>query len=622
MTVTSTQETVLMKKAKDDHRKRVLFLTSNPLKKREYQDLFENTYGASISFREPPSDRELDNEVIKEFFAEMDPSPHFVLREATCLFNVRTTEILDGKAVVECPEEAPKFIDNKALLTVWIPIWNADSELINFKVRYFEHTVHGYIDPQYKHLRDPDVFGWDHLFVNPKTGRTYLDHQKSPWGKVSARQLVLDDFIKKYFLYEKPHNLKHNLGLTPKNGVEISHEMSVGNFIKSNRHLSNPHMKDWGLDVITTRVLNEGVFFKAGTSRPMNNYFTPPFAGVPITPKKSEVEETVFMMHDFNHHNIPDLIFDGDDSAEMLNVYVVWRMMSEALTLVMADMFYADTLYKSDPANESSLDSRIYPLFKALNLPEITDANRETVMKQLLYANAQYAVLGNEAEWEKLVRPGQEARLDAYKNHFAKFFIGDHVWSKANFLNMASVKDTCIDWVQRVGPDQFKRAGLIFIRDIVKALKAKGTNLLTLKAIVPDVFAVIMETRLFPKNVSSAPISEDERLSKAFHRYMIGQMSFYSHFKDMPGIAERGNVVAKMLADNESFPESVRDKIYTQYLNDVRHIWAMGVITGATADNYAQIHPIFPPVYVSYKRQSYKTIQEVLTVLYGDQTHG
>lgn len=618
MTASLTLETILMKKSKDDHRKRILFLTSNPLKIREYQDLFENTYGAAISFEEPPAHQHIDNEYIRQLFREIVPSPHFVLRETSSLINVRTTEELDGKAIVEHPENAPRFIDNKASLTVWIPIWNSDEELVDFKIRYYEHTIHGYIDPQLKHLRNPEVFGWDHLFVNPKTGLTYLDHQKSAWGKISARQLVLNDFINKFFLYERPHSLKHNTGLNPKNGVEISHEMSVGKFIKTNRHLSNPHLNFWGLEAITTRVLNEGVFFKAGTSRPMNNYFTPPFAGVPITPKKSEVEETVFMMHDFNHHNIPDLIFDGDDSVEMLNVYVVWRMMSEALTLVMADMFYADTLFKTDPANESSLDHRIYPLFKALNLPPITESNRETVMKQLLYANAQYAVLGNEAEWEKLIRPGEEAKYQAYKNHFAKFFIGDHVWSHANFHNLASIKDTCVDWVDRVGVNQFKRAGLLFIRDIVALLKAKGTDLLSLDAIVPDVFSIIMETRLFPRNISSEALSEDERLSKAFHRYMIGQLSFYSHFKDMPGIPERGNAVAQMLSDNPTFDAALREKIYGSYLNDVRHIWAMGVITGATADNYAQIHPIFPPVYVNYKRQSYKTIKEVLSALYGD----
>lgn len=42
--------------------------------------------------------------------------------------------------------------------------------------------------------------------------------------------------------------------------------------------------------------------------------------------------------------------------------------MSEAMSLVIADMLYAATLVKTDPALRSVVDQRIFPLFEALQL--------------------------------------------------------------------------------------------------------------------------------------------------------------------------------------------------------------------------------------------------------------
>jgi inosine/xanthosine triphosphate pyrophosphatase family protein len=607
---------ILQKKVQGDARLRVLVLTTNKFKELEYNQSLEKMYGVNLYFKPPPE--VITEAVIRKILSEMSPSPNYILREESFLENEKTKEVLAGIDIVQHPENAPDFLCSRAKLHVWKPVWNKENgSLMEIKCDQYFHKVKGYIDASRKDQYNETVFGWDHLFVNTLTGRSHLDTIHSQWGKNSARQLVLSDFVTQHLFYSHPQSLTHHQDLKPKRAVEFTMDMAVGRFMGSNKHLSNPKLSLWGLDEIITRILNEGVFFRAATSRPVKNYFSPPFGGIPLTPKKTDVEETVFMMHDLNHHNIPDLIFDGDGSEEMRNVYVVWRMMSEAVTLVIADMLYADTLVRSNPENAEKVDSRIYPLFKALDIEEPTKENREAIIRRILWANVQYAILGEDFAWKELLKPNQEDKLDAYKKHFEKFFIGDHVWTKANFTNMASMQGFYKDWIAAVGKDQFDRAGLLLLSDIVSKLKSRrAADLVSLKNLVMHVFEEIMDTRIFPKESRQVKIDEDERLSRAFHRYMIGQMSFYFRYQDLEGFPNRIQAMALKLK-NEKFDEAERTAIYRQYMDDVRYVWGVGLITSASADNYVQIHPIFPPVYINYSRQDSKSIVEVLDRLYG-----
>lgn len=547
----------------------------------------------------------------------MAPSPLYILREETQLLNDLNKQPLSGIEVVKHPESAPPFLCNQAQLDVWIPVWNSDGSLSELRRDRYTHQVRGYVNPNKKDQHNGKVFGWDHLFVNAKTGRTYQETIATPWGKNSARQLVLGDFVTSRLFYPSPQTLKHHRELCPARAVEFSREMAVGVFMENNLYLSNPHLSVWGLDAMRAHILNEGTFFSAATSRPIKNYFSPPFGGIPLTAKKTDVEETVFMMHDLNHHNIPDLIFDGDGSIEMHNVYAAWRMMSEAMTLVIADMLYADTLVRTNALNASKVDSRIYPLFKALSIEEPTPENRLEIIRQLLWANTQYAVLGDDAEWKRLLQPGQEEKLKAYKNHFEKFFVGDHVWTDRNFKNMSSSCEFYKNWIATVGSDQFARARLLRLSEVAEQIKARGADLSSLNEVVFHVFEKIFEMRIRPAYLNSETVDEEERLSRAFHRYMIGQMTFYIHYQDVPGIPERMAKMAERLRTTVSFGEAERKEIYNQYVDAVRVVWGCEVMTTAAADNYMQKHPIFPPVYINYSRQESQSVKEVLDVLYG-----
>lgn len=606
-------EEIVKKVSTTDGRIKVLILTENSYKMKEYNTELGQGYGVGLFYKSPPAF--LTDATVRKILAEMDPSPYFILREESQLLDALTKNELSGIAIVENPEKAPKFVLNRSSLSVWIPQWDKQGVFQGFNTKEYTHEIKGRIDPLLKDEKREDTFGWDHLFVNPQTSLSHLNAMTTLWGKTSARQMVLGDFIANHLFYGKPQALSYHKELNPEKSIEFSKEMSVGNFVRKNPFLNNPNLSLWGLSNIRDHILNEGVFFKAATSRPIKNYFSPPFGGVPLTSKKTDVEETVFMMHDLNHHNIPDLIFEGDASEEMRNVYVAWRMMSEAMTLVIADMLYADTLVKTNPENEKKVDSRIYPLFKSLNLNSL--ASRDEIIRELLWANTQYAVIGNDEEWKKLIQPGHMDKLEAYKNHFEKFFVGDHVWTEGNFRNMSKMKDCYTFWINTVGRSQFAQAGLLFLSDITAKIKNRGADLLSFESVVSYVFEEIFETRILAHLQNPEVVVEEQRNSRAFQRYMIGQMSFYAHFHHLNGMVEKAKHLAEKLKEITFFDEESRHRIYNQFEQDVSYVWSMGVMTGATADYYRQIHPIFPPFYINYSKQECKTVKEVLQRLYG-----
>ena len=145
-------------------------------------------------------------------------------------------------------------------------------------------------------------------------------------------------------------------------------------------------------------------------------------------------------------------------------------MMSEAMTLVLDDMVYAHTLALSDERNEAYLDTRIYPLFKAMTLPK---GSVEEKIKALLKANVSYAVLGDDSKLYQLTGKHNKKELKAYKDHFKGFFIGDHKWTYKNYCHMKGLKNNYKNWIELVGEDFFKKSNLNLLSHVTKDLSNK-----------------------------------------------------------------------------------------------------------------------------------------------------
>src|SRR5690606_33898717 len=135
----------------------------------------------------------------------------------------------------------------------------------------------------------------------------------------------------------------------------------------------------------------------AARNRREKNYWLPGLnAGVPFVPKRDDVHEATYMFHDLCHFALPDLLLDGQVGRAEHNVYVVHRMMSEAFTLVLADMVFVDAL-RAAGLEYDWARRRIHPLFASLGVgAAAVDLSR---LRPVLWANARFCLAGDPAAY-------------------------------------------------------------------------------------------------------------------------------------------------------------------------------------------------------------------------------
>ena len=247
------------------------------------------------------------------------------------------------------------------------------------------------------------LFGWDDVFVLRPLGLSY-QALKDRGMKNHSRQEVLSEFAIQYLYYNKNIGLNFN-PLEQKQVIEFS--SAIFDFVDNNQWLNSPTVKKMKLDRLFQYALNNGGFFRSSINRRQKNYWAPGLnAGIPLVPKKDEIHEITFFAHDLGHFVLPDLIYSGEDHPLYDRVYMIYRMLSEALTLVIADMLFIDALAK-DGVNYDYSKRKIYPLYQAIkkNHPDIG-------VEDVFVANSQYCLLGDDTAYKDLIaREDQGARL-------------------------------------------------------------------------------------------------------------------------------------------------------------------------------------------------------------------
>jgi hypothetical protein len=160
-----------------------------------------------------------------------------------------------------------------------------------------------------------------------------------------------------------------------------------------------------------------GMFLKVWSYRAQRNYFHPSVnSGLPLIKKDDPVHEGTFMMHDMFHYIFRDPIITGHETDEERVVYIACRMISEACTLVLADMMAVAHSGIEDLGYDIT-QRKIYPLFKSLKL---NPYDIETIRK-VLYANCVYVMFGDTSVYEKL-----GASKDALELYMSSIPFGRH----------------------------------------------------------------------------------------------------------------------------------------------------------------------------------------------------
>jgi hypothetical protein len=151
--------------------------------------------------------------------------------------------------------------------------------------------------------------------------------------------------------------------------------------------------------------------------------------GLPIVRKRDPIHEGTYLLHDICHFAFLDPVYDARDEDRSRAAYILFRMASEASTMVLADMIAMAAARVQEIAYDPSL-RRIYPLYESLR----TQRNTVKQISELLEANIRYAILGDDSGFRKL--GACEVALTSFRNKYERFFSADMRWNHSNFIFM------------------------------------------------------------------------------------------------------------------------------------------------------------------------------------------
>ena len=468
------------------------------------------------------------------------------------------------------------------------------------KTSCFTASVEGMVFPNLREQGSNDVFGWDDIFISSKTMKTYQE-MKRKGLKNSARDIAFSKMIEALphvFHFEKKVNLNFN-------PIDTDDVISFEPFIKQ-LFDDNPYYKvaykNKAFKNIINHVLNEGLFIRRASDRKQRNYWLPGLnAGIPLTPKKDELHELTFMFHDIMHFIFPDLIVVNDNKNSK-DKYIIYRMMGEAFTLVLADMVFISIL-KDDGVEYDYNRRKIYPLFEKIKFT-LSEENMPK-LKELLWANVSFALLGDDQLLKGLVN--DDVAIQMYKEKYQRFFQEDYRWTNRNYSNIANSAYRNHLWVE----DIYKTCGPVVATTENYCLGFSAD--IPLKEQVKTLFEE-MFSRL--QSIICTPVSykSDLALSNAIKRYVSGQMALFYRFETLYNPIFMQQITC--ILEKEIIGMADLSSIQALYDVYLEKLVGDHFITQYEANGFKKIYPMFSPFYVFYDQEKKETFQETLGAIF------
>ncbi|PCC71831.1 hypothetical protein SAMN02745121_03183 [Nannocystis exedens] len=362
-------------------------------------------------------------------------------------------------------------------------------------------------------------------------------------------------------------------------------------------------------------VSEQGVFFRAAQNRRERIYWWPGLnAGIPYTPKRDGLHEATFMMHDLGHFLMPDLVFTGTASALHRRVYVAYRMISEAVTLVLADMVFVEAL-RGSGARYDWTRRHAHPLFAATQI----DPSQPEGLRALLAANVGYCVAGDDSQWRALLaRAGaSEAALREYQQKYEPYVAEDLRWTVRNRETMTGRAEEFARWWADTAPLRaLADLGLETVEAFAEQV-ATGPG-----SLIERVFARVMATRVEPGlREAPAPASREERRERALLRWLVGQFGVFARFPAAPGSAltrsrltefvvnRRGRLGSAEIARARAFYERFVDSLAEHHLASLDD-----------AATWREVFALVEPFYVFYDgpREAYEPLAQAAGRVFGE----
>jgi hypothetical protein len=373
----------------------------------------------------------------------------------------------------------------------------------------------------------------------------------------------------------------------------VDFQASVSRFVASNPYLQKPELKIYGLDRLIRASLQGGVHFRASPSRRIGNYWLPGLnGGIPFTPKDDPIHEITYFFHDLMHYLVPDLLFDGSTSRPARLVYLASRMISESISLVLADMLFVDSLKQAGVSYDFP-KRRIHPLFKSFQEPATTPES----LKKLCWRMTRYCLLG-----ESVLGEGPEA--EAFITKYKGFFVADWAWTAANWSNMARRAPSIRDWLERLGGySGVETAGAV-------ALKLKIEPDASFLEVVRSCFDYLFEARIVAALQNDAPLNEPLAYSNAFRRWLAGQLAVFPRYQAIVGWPELAERLFSRAQNPALFTAGEIREIRQEYAGHLNQLARKAALSFDDARSFAQVFPLFDPFFVFYDRASSESIED------------
>jgi hypothetical protein len=339
-----------------------------------------------------------------------------------------------------------------------------------------------------------------------------------------------------------------------------------------------------------------GMFLKVGNYPNERAYWNSTTnAGLPIIKKADPVHEGTFMLHDLYHFVPVDPVLGGKKIGEPEKAaYMAHRMMSEASTLVLADMLAVDHAGLTDKGYDVT-KRQIYPVYQSII--EAQGADAPMLVDKLLAANVYFCFTGNTKGFEML--GASEESLVKYRAKYESVFRDDFLWNLQNLENMIDEAESnpriaeYQSWLQHVA----KVPTLSNYSD--RVITPAGTNIAEMLSTFRAGFRKAMQYQ--------QPINDKQRHTLAAQKYLAGQRIVFARYagelspngymQDFDALYSELTTAPNTAAISELTNQS--NEIVTSYLS---RLFAQGKLLPHQFEVDTFAAPLYPVKFVNYER--------------------
>ncbi len=390
--------------------------------------------------------------------------------------------------------------------------------------------------------------------------------------------------------------LKSYVGETPRLDIDPTNWISRNPFIFDLTRLDPKYG-----NVLRYLCNERGLFLKAGNYPSQRAYWNSTLnGGLPVFKKADPIHEGTFMLHDLYHFVPTDpLLGNKANDAYSVSLYLAHRLMSEATTLVLADMVaIADSKIE---AKGYDLDKRkIFPVYRS-----IAESSGKPDTDKLLAANTYFCFTGDAIGF-RMLNASEDSILD-YEQKYSGVFRDDFMWNFQNIQHMVQ-----------------ERSSNPLFEDYYEWLEA-CTNLPTLDQYtdlcdesgieIADMLSSFRADYMQAQTYNGA-IDDAKRHGMAARKYFAGQRVIFARYGDIVNPCEYLTRfdecysqidTATSVEEHKALDEEMKE-IVSRYVDVIS---ARGVLLPHEILDNKFATPLYPVRFISYEKTSTRTKEQL-----------